>query len=88
MNLHTPKWTPTLRVGVPMDSCRNLTLRECEDETHTPEMRTWESPETLESLEFDYKGQNTLHCGVFYTIGNLSKCRCRKWPCLSHFRHL
>jgi hypothetical protein len=23
--------------------CHNPTLRECEDETHTPEMRTWDS---------------------------------------------
>jgi hypothetical protein len=64
--------------------CRNLTLRECEDETHTPEMGTWESSRTLKSLEFDYKGQNTLHWGVFYIIGKLLKCRCRKWTRLSH----
>jgi hypothetical protein len=23
--------------------CRNPTLKECEDDTHTPEMGTWES---------------------------------------------
>jgi hypothetical protein len=64
--------------------CRNLTLRECEDETHTPEMGTWKSSRTLESSEFDCKGQNTLHWEVFYIIGNLSKFRCRKWARLSH----
>jgi hypothetical protein len=58
--------------------CRNPTLRECEDETHTPEMGTWESFRTLESSEFNYKGQNTFHWGVFYIIEKLSKCRCRK----------
>jgi hypothetical protein len=40
--------------------CRNSTLKECEDDTHTPEMWTWESSETLKNLEFDCKGQNTL----------------------------
>jgi hypothetical protein len=64
--------------------CRNPTLRECEDETHTPEMGSWESFGIPESLEFDYKGQNTLHWGVFYIIRNLSKCRCPKWACMTH----
>ncbi len=34
-------------------------LEECEDDTHTPEMGTWESSETPETSEFDCKGQNT-----------------------------
>jgi hypothetical protein len=65
-------------------NCYNPTLRECEDETHTPEMRTWESSGTPESSQFDCKGQNTLHWNVLYIIGKLSKSRCRKWSCLSH----
>jgi len=40
---------------------RNPTLRECEDETHTPEMGTWEFSGTPETLEFDCRGQNTSH---------------------------
>jgi hypothetical protein len=64
--------------------CRNPTLRVCEDETHTPEMGTWESSETPKSSEFDCKGQNTSHYTVHYIVGKLSKCRCRKWACLSH----
>jgi hypothetical protein len=64
--------------------CRNLTLKECEDEIHTPKMGTWESFETPISSKLDCKGQNTLHWGVLYIIGKLSKCKCRKWPCLSH----
>jgi hypothetical protein len=40
-------------------TCRNLTLKECEDDTHTPEMGTWESFRTPENLEFDCRGQNT-----------------------------
>jgi hypothetical protein len=47
-------------------------------------MGTWESFETPESSEFDCKGQNTSHWGILYIIGNLWKCRCRKWACLSH----
>jgi hypothetical protein len=64
--------------------CRNLTLRECEDETHTPEMGTWESSGTPETLEFDCRSQNTLHWGVLYIMGKLSTCRCRKWACMGH----
>jgi hypothetical protein len=41
--------------------CRNLTLRVCEDEIRTPEMGTWESSGTFETLEFDCRDQNTLH---------------------------
>jgi hypothetical protein len=35
-------------------------LEECEDDTHTPEMGTWEFSGTLKTSKFDYKGQNTL----------------------------
>jgi hypothetical protein len=34
-------------------------LEECEDDTHTLEMGTWESFETPKISEFDYMGQNT-----------------------------
>jgi hypothetical protein len=34
-------------------------LEECENDTHTPEMGTWESSETLEISELDCRGQNT-----------------------------
>jgi hypothetical protein len=44
--------------------CRNPTLKECEDETHTPEMRTWESSKIPKTLEFDCRGQNISHWGV------------------------
>jgi hypothetical protein len=64
--------------------CRNPTLKECEDETHTPKIGTWESSETFETSEFDCRGQNTLHWGVLYIIGKIAKCKCRKWPCLGH----
>jgi len=47
-------------------------------------MGTWESSEIPKISEFHYKGQNTLHWGVFYIIGKLSKCRCWKWACVGH----
>jgi hypothetical protein len=65
-------------------NCRNPTLRECEDKTHTFEMGTWESSRTPETLELDCKGQKTSPWGVIHIIGKLPKCRCRKWPRMSH----
>jgi hypothetical protein len=64
--------------------CRNPTLKKCEDETHTLAMGTWESFGTLKTSEFNCRGQSTLHWGVFYIIGKLSKCKCRKWACMGH----
>jgi hypothetical protein len=64
--------------------CCNPTLRECEDEIHTPEIGTSESSVTLEASEFDCRGQNTSHRGVLYIIGKLSKCRCQKWTSVAH----
>jgi hypothetical protein len=57
---------------------------ECEDETHTHRMRTWESADTSEISKFNCRGQNTSHCGVLYIIGNLLKRRCQKWARMSH----
>jgi hypothetical protein len=56
----------------------------CEVATHTPEIGTWESSETFENSELDRKDQNTSHWGVLYTIGKVLKCRCPKWPRMSH----
>ncbi len=55
-------------------------LEECEDDTHTLEIGTWESFGTPETSGFNCKGQNTSTWNVPYIIGKLSKCRCRKWP--------
>jgi hypothetical protein len=52
--------------------------------TLTPEMGTWESSGTFENSKFNYRGQNTSPWGVLYTVGKVLKCRCRKWPCMSH----
>jgi hypothetical protein len=64
--------------------CRNPTLRECEDEIHTPETGTWESTRTSKISEFDYRGQNTSPWGVLNIIEKLSKRRCQKWACMIH----
>ncbi len=39
--------------------CRNPTLKECEDDTHTLEMGTYEFSKTPENLELIRRGQNT-----------------------------
>jgi hypothetical protein len=56
----------------------------CEDETHTPKSGNLESSETPKDSELDYRGQNTLHWDFLYTIGKVLKCRCPKWPRMSH----
>ncbi len=38
-----------------------LLLEEWEDDSHTPEMGTWESAETPKTSKFDFRGQNTSH---------------------------
>jgi hypothetical protein len=55
-----------------------------EDETHTPKSGNLESSGTPENSKLDCRGQNTLHWGVFYTIGKVLKCKCPKWPRMSH----
>ncbi len=47
-------------------------------------MGTWKSSGTPEISEFDCRGQNTSPSGVPYIIGKLSKCKCQKWPRMSH----
>jgi hypothetical protein len=63
---------------------RNPTLAKCEDETHTPKVGDLESSGTPKLLELDNRGQNTSHWGVIYINGKVLKCRCPKWPRMSH----
>jgi hypothetical protein len=56
----------------------------CEDETHTPKSENLESSGTPGNSELDCRGQNTLHWGVLDIIGKALKCRCPKWPRMSH----
>jgi hypothetical protein len=72
---------PTFIVATPL-------LEECEDDTHTPKMGTWESFGTPETSEFDCRGQNTSPWGVLHVIGKLLKCKCRKMASHEPFGHL
>jgi hypothetical protein len=56
----------------------------CEDETRTPKSGNLESSRTPAISELDYRCQNTLAWGVFYTVGKVLKCRCWKWSRMSH----
>jgi len=56
----------------------------CEDETHTPKNGDWESFRTPATLELDNRRQNTSPWGFLYTVGKVVKCRCPKWPRMSH----
>jgi hypothetical protein len=49
-----------------------------------PKVGDLESSETLESLEFERKGQNTSPWGVLGVIEKVLKCRCPKWPRIDH----
>jgi hypothetical protein len=56
----------------------------CEDKTHTPKSGNLESFGTPATLKLNSRGQNTLPWGVLYIVEKVLKCRCRKWPCMSH----
>jgi hypothetical protein len=56
----------------------------CEGEAHTPKSGKLESSGTPENSELEFRGQNTSHWGVLYTIKKVLKCRCPKWPRMSH----
>jgi hypothetical protein len=56
----------------------------CEDETHIPKSGKLESSRTPKNSELDCRGQISLHWSVLYVIGKVLKCRCPKWPCMSH----
>jgi len=56
----------------------------CEVATHTPENGTWEFSRTPKNSEHNYRGQNTFYWGVLYIVEKVLKCRCPKWPCMSH----
>jgi hypothetical protein len=56
----------------------------CEVAIHTPENGIWESSGTPENSEHDFRGQNTSHWSVLYTVEKVLKCRCPKWPRMSY----
>jgi hypothetical protein len=56
----------------------------CEGEAHTPKSGKLESRGTPENSELDFRGQISLHLSVPSVIGKVLKCRCPKWPRMSH----
>jgi hypothetical protein len=56
----------------------------CEGEAHTPKSGKLESSGTLESLEREFRGQISFHLCALGVIGKILKCRCPKWPRMSH----
>jgi hypothetical protein len=66
------------------ESVATLLWVKWEDETPTPKVGDLESSETPEHLEFDGRGQNTLHWGVLGVIEKVLKFRCPKCPRIGH----
>jgi hypothetical protein len=82
----TPHYSIVFSLGFTIESLNVMTplWAKCEDETHTPKSGNFESSGTPKNSEFEFRGQNTLHWGVLYTIEKVLKCKCPKWPCMSH----
>jgi len=74
-------WEPLYRS---QRNCSNPTLGKCEDETHISKSGNLESSGTPATSELEKRGQNTSPWGVIYTVRKVLKCRCRKWPPMSH----
>jgi hypothetical protein len=71
-------WPPhMLNVATPLWS-------KCEDETCTPKSGKLESSGTPKTSELNCRGQNTSPWNVLYTVGKVLKCKCPKWPRMSH----
>jgi hypothetical protein len=56
----------------------------CEGEAHTPKSGKLESYGTPKNLELDCRGQISSHLSVLGVVGKVLKCRCPKWPRMSH----
>jgi hypothetical protein len=56
----------------------------CEGEAHTPKSGKLESSGTLENSKCDCRGQISLHLSALGFIRKFLKCRCPKWPRMSH----
>jgi len=44
----------------------------------------WEFGIFRDSCNFRTWQQRAKHLGVIYIVGKVLKCKCRKWPCMSH----
>ncbi len=84
---HNRKFKHTLTNGIHTSKLLSVATPlwgKCEVATHTPENGTWESSRTPKNLERDCRGQNTSYWSVLYIVEKFLKCRCSKWPCMSH----
>jgi hypothetical protein len=64
--------------------CRNPTFGRVWGWHSHSRMGIWESFGTPKTSEFDCRGQNNSPWKVLHVIEKILKCRCRKWPCMSH----
>ncbi len=69
------------------DTCSVATplWAKCEGEAHTPKSGKLESFGTPKNSERNLRGQISLHLSALDVIGKVLKCRCPKWPRMSHF---
>jgi hypothetical protein len=56
----------------------------CEGEAHTPKNGKLESSGTPKNSELDCRGQISSHLSALGVIGKVLKCKCPKWPRMSH----
>jgi hypothetical protein len=68
----------------PMGSVAAPLWAKCEGEAHTPKSGKLESYGTPENSKFNCKGQISSHLNVFSVVEKVLKCRCPKWPRMSH----
>jgi hypothetical protein len=78
-------WQPGLRFECKDKKTVAIPLwAKCEGEAHTPENGKLESSGTPENSELDCRGQISSHLSDLGVIGKVLKCRCSKWPRMSH----
>jgi hypothetical protein len=71
------KKQPTVVVATPL-------WDKCEGEAHTPKSGKLESFGTPKNSEPEFRGQISSYSSVLYVIEKVLKCRCPKWPRMSH----
>jgi hypothetical protein len=83
---HFSKWVKL--VELPDKSSHSIVVTplwaKCEGEAHTPKSGKLESSGTPENSKRKCRGQISLHLGALGVIGKVLKCRCPKWPRMSH----
>jgi hypothetical protein len=68
----------------PMKTVATPLWTKCEGEAHTPKSGKLESSGTPKTSERNSRGQISFHLCAFGVIEKVLKCRCPKWPCMSH----